>query len=298
MRRHPVLVVLLSAIVVWATTAEAAASLHASAPGPDVATLDARIVKAQTRIDRWYPRIERWYRHIRLAAATVDRLEAIVAVTPDAHVRAGPAGLSRRGAPSLRLAEAQRALRSRLRSSWARHVQQELDTWTAYLAELVRARDRALRAPGDEEVSAPTSADTASPLTYEGWASAFLGRLGVPACDENLLVVVAWETAESTAASFNPLATTRDMPDATDLNTVGVKRYASLSQGLDASRDTLVLGAESYGYEATSTRWARAGAQRSRPGRSMLPPGAGAAWVAPTSPGCCRSCALPTPRTL
>lgn len=252
MRRHPLLVLLLSTIVVFPTTAAEAASEsgHATAPSIDVATLDARIVKAQTRIDRWYPRIERWYRHIRLAAATVDRLEAIVAVTPDAHVRAGPAGLSRRGAPSLRLAEARLALRSRLRSSWARHVQQELDAWTAYLAELVGARERALRAPAAEEVPDPSPGDAAGPLTYEGWAAAFLGRLGVPACDENLLVVVTWETAESTAAAFNPLATTRDMPDATDLNAVGVKRYVSVSQGLDASRDTLVLGAESYGYEA------------------------------------------------
>ena len=48
----------------------------------------------------------------------------------------------------------------------------------------------------------------------------------------------------------NPLATTRDMPGATDMNTVGVKHYTSLRQGLDASRDTLLLGAESYGYGA------------------------------------------------
>ena len=67
---------------------------------------------------------------------------------------------------------------------------------------------------------------------------------------ENLLIVVTWETAESTSAAFNPLATTRDMPGATDMNSVGVKDYGSLEQGLDASRDTLLLGAESYGYGA------------------------------------------------
>lgn len=252
MRRHTLLVVLVSATVVFPTTVAGAASgsRHATAPGLDVATLDARIEKAQTRIDRWYPRIERWYRHIRRAALTVDRLEAIAAAAPDAHAHAGPAGQSRRRSPSLALAEARLALRSRLRSTWARHVQQELDTWTAYMAELVRARDRAMRAPADQAAPATDPAAPDSPLTYEGWAAAFLGRLEAPACDENLLVVVAWETAESTAAAFNPLATTRDMPDATDLNAVGVKRYVSVSQGLEASHDTLVLGAESYGYEA------------------------------------------------
>jgi hypothetical protein len=34
------------------------------------------------------------------------------------------------------------------------------------------------------------------------------------------------------------------------MNSVGVKDYDSLDQGLDASRDTLLLGAESYGYGA------------------------------------------------
>jgi hypothetical protein len=61
---------------------------------------------------------------------------------------------------------------------------------------------------------------------------------------------VTWETAESTTAAFNPLATTRDMPGATDMNSVGVKDFVSLRQGLDASRDTLLLGAESYAYDA------------------------------------------------
>ena len=92
------------------------------------------------------------------------------------------------------------------------------------------------------------------PVTYEGWAGAFLRRLGAPACGENLLIVVTWETAESTAAAFNPLATTRDMPGATDMNSVGVKDYVSLEQGLDASRDTLLLGAESYLYGAIVER--------------------------------------------
>jgi hypothetical protein len=253
MRRRSLLVVLLASIAVFPTVSTTAASAFpATAPGLDVATLDARIEKAQARIDRWYPRIERWYRHIRGASAAVDRLEEIVAATAsDGTVRAGPLGLSRRSDPSIRLAEARHALRSTLRSSWARHAQEELDAWTAYLAELVQARGRALRPPPAGDRASSSGSDPAAVrLDYEGWAAAFLERLGAPTCEENLLIVVTWESAESTSAAFNPLATTRDMPDATDMNAVGVKSYASLSQGLDASRDTLVLGAESYGYAA------------------------------------------------
>ncbi len=54
------------------------------ASGLDVATLDARIEKAQAHIDRWYPRIERWYRHIRRSATRVDRLEELVSTSPPA----------------------------------------------------------------------------------------------------------------------------------------------------------------------------------------------------------------------
>jgi hypothetical protein len=253
MLRRSLLMVLMTSIVVFPTVSTAAAaSHHGPRSEPDIATLDARIEKAQARIDRWYPRIERWYRHIRRASASVDRLEAIVAAAgSDGAVRAGPLGLSRRSDPSIRLAEARHALRATLRSTWARHAQEELDAWTAYLAELVHARERALRPPpAVDEASGSGSEPGAGPLDYEGWAAAFLERLGAPACEENMLIVVTWETAESTSAAFNPLATTRDMPDATDMNAVGVKSYASLSQGLGASRDTLVLGAESYGYAA------------------------------------------------
>lgn len=217
----------------------------------DVATLDARIEKAHARIDRWYPRIEHWYRHIRRAAARVDRLEELVAVTPSAAYRTGRLGWSRRQDPAFRLAEANRDLRTTLRSAWARRAQQELATWSALLAERVSARERALRPP--PTVLEPDPAAVAAvgrPVTYEGWADLFLGRLDAPACPENLLIVVTWATAESTSAAFNPLATTRDVPGTTAINTVGVKNYASLGQGLDATRDTLLLGAESYGYGA------------------------------------------------
>lgn len=231
--------------------AEVAAAVQGSASGLDIAILDARIEKAQAHIDRWYPRIERWYRHIRRTAARVDRLEELVSASPIDAYRTGSLGWSRRQDPAYRLAGANRVLLATLRSSWARHVQEELDTWSAFLSELARARERALRPPPAAGGESPVPGVVpGQPVTYEGWAGAFLERLGASACSENLLIVVTWETAESTSAAFNPLATTRDAPQATDMNTVGVKNYVSLGQGLDASHDTLLLGAESYGYAA------------------------------------------------
>ena len=63
----------------------------------------------------------------------------------------------------------------------------------------------------------------------------------------NLVVMVAWQSAEGTTATWNPLATTYSMPGATDFNSVGVKNYTSLQQGLQAIART--LEAPGHGYE-------------------------------------------------
>ena len=70
----------------------------------------------------------------------------------------------------------------------------------------------------------------------------------VPRCPENKIVGVAWEVNEGTAAAWNPLATTYDMPGATKYNSVGVKNYVGLGQGTDASRLTIERGYTIYGY--------------------------------------------------
>jgi hypothetical protein len=255
MRRHPILLVFVLVVVLVAGVPAAASAT----PDLDVATLDARIDKAQARVDRWYARIEGWYRRIDRAVQRVERFERAAAgasVGSPVVRRTMP----RRQQPGFLLVEATRELRATLKDPWARHVQAELDTWTAYLAEMVHARERALHPSPDDggggargprgSAGGGGRPSPAGPLTYERWAGEFLRRLGAPRCGENLLIVVTWETAESTSAAFNPLATTRDMPGATDMNTVGVKHFVSLDQGLDASRDTLLLGAESYGYGA------------------------------------------------
>ena len=69
-----------------------------------------------------------------------------------------------------------------------------------------------------------------------------LKRLGMPQTQENLRAMIAWQTAEGTSASFNPLATTRDAPGATNLNSVGVKNFRSYEQGLQTTIDTLRNG--------------------------------------------------------
>ncbi|MGH2540039.1 MAG: hypothetical protein ACRDGK_05930 [Actinomycetota bacterium] len=254
---------LLPLVLMLAVLAPVATRTHASAVGTgvDLETIEARIEKAHARIDRWYARIERWYERIGRDASRVDRLEALVSRRGEGS---GAGDVLRRPSPrwtdpAFRLIRATRLLRSTLKDPWARHVRAELDTWNAYLTELVRARERALRPQEPAEEAAEEAGgggghevelDPGEPVTYEAWAGAFLGRLGAPACGDNLLIVVTWETAESTSARFNPLATTREMPGAIDMNDVGVKHFVSLEQGLEAARGTLLLGAESYDYRA------------------------------------------------
>jgi len=84
--------------------------------------------------------------------------------------------------------------------------------------------------------------------TFGAWANAFLSYIGAPTCSDNLVVLVTWQVSEYTEARWNPLATTIDMPGATMFNSVGVKNYADLEQGLEATKMTLVNGAETYGY--------------------------------------------------
>jgi hypothetical protein len=83
-------------------------------------------------------------------------------------------------------------------------------------------------------------------ITYGEWAGALLGSLGVSNCQNNLVVVVAWETTEYTAASWNPLATTYPMPGSTRFNSAGVRNYGSLGQGLEATTSTLRLPGNGY----------------------------------------------------
>jgi peptidoglycan hydrolase CwlO-like protein len=91
---------------------------------------------------------------------------------------------------------------------------------------------------------------TGAGVSFEAWASLLLAKIGAPGCQSNLIAVVSWEAAEVTAAAFNPLATTWDVPGATIFNSAGVKNYPSLEVGLEATVDTLIWGATTHGYGA------------------------------------------------
>jgi hypothetical protein len=217
----------------------------------EIRALDRRIRDADHHIRAWNRRLDRWQRRVSRAAVKVQRLTERLDSRPSAVFE--PVVLSRHNLrsslPRFRLEQAHRHLRRVLHDAEARNAQQQLAAWGSYVADLQRARERLVRS-----VRRPASSDAGilpgQPVTYEMWARAFLARIEAPACEENLVVVVTWETAESTEAEYNPLATTHSMEGATEFNSTGVKNYVSLSQGLDASRDTLEQGAESYGYGA------------------------------------------------
>ncbi len=83
-------------------------------------------------------------------------------------------------------------------------------------------------------------------ISYGQWASSFLASLGAPGSRNNMIAIVAWEASEGTQATWNPLATTKDMPGATIYNSHGVKNYRSREQGVEASKLTVELPRRGY----------------------------------------------------
>ena len=152
-------------------------------------------------------------------------------------------------------------------------LQAKLAAQESALANLNATRDKIVKLIG--ELSAKLQGQTISGVggilqgghnaPYGEWAAAFLQRIQAPTCFDNLVAMVAWQVQEGTTANWNPLATTYPEPGASDFNSVGVKNYVSLAQGLDATYGTLNTSA--YGYPpilsslrackaATTTAWA------------------------------------------
>jgi hypothetical protein len=253
MRRTPPAIVVFAVALLLAVAPGASlpsAGAAEAARAPEVRKLDRRIAEAEHRIRVWDRRIARWQRHVARAAVVVERLQR--RADAQATSPTPPDGLTRFTPRHLVLAyqvdQAHDALQASLGDPEARNAQQQAAAWGAFLAELQHARVVLIRHL--ERAEDATGIVPGEPVTYEAWARGLLSRLDAPACQDNLIIVVTWETAESTEAAFNPLATTHDMDGASDFNSVGVKNYLSLEQGLDASRDTLLGGAESYGYWA------------------------------------------------
>ena len=144
-----------------------------------------------------------------------------------------------------------------------RRIVADLDTRRAEVLSLVEGLKNRLaseeRAAALEAArqAAAAAASAGSGSRYEGtmaisytkWASLLLPKLSAPVCRDNLVAVVAWEASEYTKARWNPLATTQSMPGASAINSVGVRNYTSLEQGLEATVLTL-NGAPARGYGA------------------------------------------------
>jgi murein DD-endopeptidase MepM/ murein hydrolase activator NlpD len=85
------------------------------------------------------------------------------------------------------------------------------------------------------------------------FAKALLTKAGIAINDSNVTALTTWMHWEGGTSNnaFNPLNTTLDMPGAGIFNSVGVKTYNSLQQGVDATYQTLTgKSADKRGYTA------------------------------------------------
>jgi hypothetical protein len=87
----------------------------------------------------------------------------------------------------------------------------------------------------DDKVPSKTTSD-------DEFYKKVLGCLGAKPTKGNMSFMYAWRQAEGATAKFNPFNTTKKMPGATRFNSVGVKNYGSMEDGVRATCDTLKLG--------------------------------------------------------
>jgi len=149
--------------------------------------------------------------------------------------------MQQRGAALTQMTSDQDALMQRLSEEQIRMIQ--LAQARAQVAGLLVRLRAQLRA---EEIAAAEAA-LQHGVTFGKWATAFLGHIGAPVARNNLVVIVAWETAEWTSARWNPLATTYYMPGSSCYNRGCVRNYLNLQQGLEATFRT--LSRHGLGYE-------------------------------------------------
>jgi hypothetical protein len=194
-----------------------------------VLILNQQIATARTSVAGWRAWLQLW--SARIDQAELHTSQARVGVDgPDLAVA------------RTRMKATQDQLDSVLGSQRAVTAYQQLTGWADQLQTLQTQRAAIIN--GTTAVSLPSGA----PLTYERWAAQLLARLGAPGCSENITALVTWQAAESTVAAYNPLATTHDEPGATSMNSVGVRNYMSLDQGIDATIATMRDGSPTYGY--------------------------------------------------
>jgi hypothetical protein len=236
--------ILLLAVALMVAPVTGASAAPGSGIPSAVARLDHRIADAQRNLQGWHAWLSRWSDEVDAAERAAWARATQVRLLPspqesDGILRSGSAFLKLIATSSLHSARAH--LQRVLKDPEAKVALQQAFAWQDYLRELRGARhDLLVGGPGS------TVAIPSGPPTYDVWARMLLQRIGAPVCGENRVAVVAWETAESTAAAFNPLATTRGESGSNAMNGVGVQNYASLNEGLWATVDTLASGASGY----------------------------------------------------
>jgi len=87
-----------------------------------------------------------------------------------------------------------------------------------------------------------TSDTDLSGVSDKNFYEKLLTNLGAPTSKENLKFLYAWRQSEGKAGKYNPFNTTQGMPGASNFNSVGVKNYSSLEDGLNATLKTLKNG--------------------------------------------------------
>jgi hypothetical protein len=230
-------------LVLGASPALAAGPSPSPTSNPAVTAIDQQIASAKSSLSGWENWLEAWGGRIDQAQRQMQhaRFEARALARNLLNE-----DLPRASAGSLLAARvAMRMSVQRLEeietSRQALTGEQNVQAWENYLAYLIQQRRVLLSSPA---FSAPIGGQ----VTYLQWAGLFLQQIGAPTCSDNLTIVVTWESQESTAAAFNPLATTVPADGAVTFNTAGVKNYTSLDQGLQATADTLRLGSPTYLY--------------------------------------------------
>jgi len=86
----------------------------------------------------------------------------------------------------------------------------------------------------DDKVQSKTTSD-------DEFYKKVLQCLGAKPTKSNMLFMYAWRQAEGATADYNPFNTTKNMPGATKYNSVGVKNYQSMEDGIKATCQTLKL---------------------------------------------------------
>jgi hypothetical protein len=227
----------------------AAAQQRADGIGAQITDAQAQLDAVQASLDAWSARLDRADRGVtiaerraRLAGQSGGRLRMMRVAMHTMRMSVARPSVA---VVALALAR-QRLERVRVDPAAATALQAVMDAQSR-IAEL--EQDRA-EAEGDVQTLSDAAAAGASFQEPDAgtWARLFLTYVGAPACEDNVVTLVAWQAQESTSARFNPLATTHDMPGASAFNEVGVRNFVSLGQGLEATLATLEAPVESYGY--------------------------------------------------